>query len=125
MEKSNRKMTLREILHVKKNKKWKIATLIFGILNVILLCASVYVGLQQLQISDLKSQNISLQSQATALQNDVNKKNSFIIVLQNDMAMLKSQNGQIRQQIITIKSQLNKCQQELSNKTKKEKNLKN
>jgi len=108
-----------EILHVKKGKKWKIATLIFGLLNVVLLCVSVYLGLQQPQISDLKSQNISLQSQLTTFQNDVNNKSNSIIVLQNDIATINSQNSQMYQKIVSLQSQLSKCQKELSKKIEK------
>lgn len=108
-----------EILHNRKNKRWKIATFILGIINAILLCVSVYISIQKSQITDLKSQNISLASKVTVLQDQVNTKNSSIKKLQDDMAILRSKNGQMNKQIIILETQISDCQKELSIKTEK------
>lgn len=98
-----------EILNNRKNKKWKIATFVLGIINVVLLCVSVYISTQKPQLTDLKSQNVSLTSKVTELQDQVAKKNSSINKLQNDINMLRSQNGQMHKQIIFLKTRFSDC----------------
>jgi hypothetical protein len=110
-----------EILNTRKNKKWKIATLILGIINVILLSVSVYIGAKKSQLADVKSQNVSLASEVTDLQHQLNTKNSSINKLQDDMAILRSNNGQMNKQIIILEKQISDCKKELLNRTEKNK----
>ena len=108
-----------EILHYRKNKKWKILTLILGIINIILLCLSVYISVQKSQLTDLRTKNTSLTSEITDLQNQVNSKTSSIKILQDDMDKLNSKNAQMNQQISRLEAQISKYQNDLSIKTKK------
>lgn len=114
-----------EILNVKQGKKWKIATFLFGLLNVILLVVSLNLSLRQPQLSNLETQNTSLKSQITTLQNDLNNKQNSFIMLQSEIGTIKSQNNQMNQKVVTLEAQLTKCEQELSSKTRRDKNIRN